>query len=124
MSKDNRIVGYVDDSIMAEVDSITEQNNMSKSEYVSRAVTNQLERDKMGELAEKNTLEMKLLRMIDDATTTAADQLADEAAPKIAEAVAAELQGLDQHQQTQNTDQQQQQNDQQTDDSIESGLID
>lgn len=125
MSKDNRIVGYVTDPTMADVEALTTKRDISTSEFVSKAVNEQLERERLGELAEANTVESRLVGLVKDATDIAADQLATEAAPKIAEAVAEEIYRLDQQQQQQNTEQQQQQQqNQQTDDSIESGLID
>lgn len=87
MTERERLVGYVPGETALEVEKIAEQNDQSVSEYVAEAVSEKVQQDKLGSLAEEYSVEMKLLRLVDSAT----DRVADETAESVADSVIAEL---------------------------------
>lgn len=83
MTERERIVGYVPDDTALEVEKLAERNDQSVSEYVAEAVSEKVQQDKLGSMAEEYSVEMKLLRLVD----SAADRIADESAEAVAETV-------------------------------------
>lgn len=87
MSKNERLVGYVNSETKTSVEQLAEQKDQSVSEYVASAVSEQVERDKLGSLSEEYSVEMKLLRMV----RSASDRMVDEVSGEVADEIVNEL---------------------------------
>ena len=88
MSKNERLVGYVNSGTKTSVEQLAEQKGQSVSEYVAEAVSEQVERDKLGGLSEEYSVEMKLLRMVQGASEKMVDEVSDEVADRIVDELA------------------------------------
>ena len=87
MSKNERLVGYVNSETKTSVEQLAERKDQSVSEYVAEAVNEQVERDKLGSLSEEYSVEMKLLRMVRGAS----DRMVDEVSGEVADEIVNEL---------------------------------
>ena len=83
MSKNERLVGYVNSETKTSVEQLAEQKDQSVSEYVAEAVGEQVERDKLGGLSKEYSVEMKLLRMVQGASEKMVDEVSGEVADEI-----------------------------------------
>jgi len=88
MSKNERLVGYVNSETKTSVEQLAEQKGQSVSEYVAEAVGEKVERDKLGSISEEYSVEMKLLRMVQGASEKMVDEVSEEVAGQIVDDLA------------------------------------
>jgi hypothetical protein len=76
MTHDNRVVGYVSDEDFRSLSARADAHDMSKSEWVRKAVEEKLDREGLDDAARRFEIEDRLLGIADQIADRAADQLA------------------------------------------------
>lgn len=78
MTRDNRVVGYVDDSTYQSLSARAISEDKSESEWVREAIGEKLDREGLDDAARRFEIEDRLLAIGDQIADRAADQLAAE----------------------------------------------
>lgn len=87
MGDKERIIGYVDEGLKEDVETVADDRGESVSAVVAEALRDYVRREQMERLNDQYSIEQRMLAMIDDATRRVADETAETVVDELAERI-------------------------------------